>query len=196
MRGEPIEAVRAGVDMLVGTLRQDPYALETVWLSVITFDREAKVLLPLTPLESLTMPEVTTPESGPTHLGEALRLLVGEVRRDVVRSSGEVKGDWRPLAFIMTDGAPSDVALYRDQIPLVLSAGFGMIVGCAAGPKAQVGPLAELTSQTVRLDTLDAGGLKSFFTWVSAAVSRGSMSQGSAAPNELPPPPPELSLVV
>ncbi len=50
MAGEPIEAVRTGVDMLVSTLCQDPYALETVWLSIITFDRDTKVLLPLTPL--------------------------------------------------------------------------------------------------------------------------------------------------
>ena len=36
MHGEPIEAVKNGVDMLVSTLRSDPYALETAYLSVIT----------------------------------------------------------------------------------------------------------------------------------------------------------------
>jgi len=196
MRGEPIEAVRTGVDLLVGMLRQDPYALETVWLSIITFDRDVKVLLPLTPLETLQVPEITTPESGPTHLGEALRVLCQEVRREVTRNSGETKGDWRPLLFIMTDGSPSDIALYRETIPEVRASGFGIIVGCAAGPKASVDVLAEVAPQTVRLDTLDASGLKTFFTWVSASVSRGSLSQGTTAAPELPPTPPELLMVV
>lgn len=48
MSGEPILAVRNGLDMLVSTLRQDPYALETAFLSVITFDTDARQLLPLT----------------------------------------------------------------------------------------------------------------------------------------------------
>jgi uncharacterized protein YegL len=196
MRGEPIEAVKTGVDMLVGMLRQDPYALETVWLSIITFDREVKVLLPLTALDTAQIPEITTPESGPTHLGDALRVLCREVRRDVARNSGETKGDWRPLLFIMTDGSPSDIALYRETIPEVHSSGFGMIVGCAAGPKASVEILSEVAQPTVRLDTLEASGLKTFFTWVSASVSRGSQSQGTIATPELPPPPPELLMVV
>ena len=42
MYGEPIEAVKNGVQVLVSTLRQDPYALETAYLSIITFDSTAK----------------------------------------------------------------------------------------------------------------------------------------------------------
>lgn len=32
MSGEPITAVQNGLDLLVSTLRQDPYALETAFL--------------------------------------------------------------------------------------------------------------------------------------------------------------------
>ena len=38
MMGEPITAVQTGLQNLVATLRQDPYALETAFISVITFD--------------------------------------------------------------------------------------------------------------------------------------------------------------
>lgn len=48
MHGEPIEAVKNGVEMLVSTLRNDPYALETAYLSVITFNTNAQQLVPLT----------------------------------------------------------------------------------------------------------------------------------------------------
>lgn len=50
MFGEPIEAVKNGVQVLVSTLRQDPYALETAYLSIITFDSDARQTTPLTEL--------------------------------------------------------------------------------------------------------------------------------------------------
>lgn len=46
MYGEPIEAVKNGVQVLVSTLRQDPYALETAYLSIITFDSDARQVAP------------------------------------------------------------------------------------------------------------------------------------------------------
>jgi uncharacterized protein YegL len=196
MRGEPIEAVRTGVSMLVSSLRQDPYALESVWLSILTFDREARVVLPLTALEDLQVPEIVTPDSGPTHLGEALVLLSRTMSREVVRSSATAKGDWRPLLFVMTDGAPSDLGTYRQAIPDIKSRGFAAIIGCAAGPKGRVEELSELADQVVKLDTLDSAGFKSFFAWVSASVARGNASQGVATTLALPPPPPELHMVV
>ena len=48
MKGEPIESVKVGLADMVATLRQDPYALETVCISIITFDREVSQVLPLT----------------------------------------------------------------------------------------------------------------------------------------------------
>ena len=56
MHGEPIEAVKNGVDMLVSTLLSDPYALETAYLSVITFDSAAQQLVPLTELPKFQAP--------------------------------------------------------------------------------------------------------------------------------------------
>ncbi|WP_315821004.1 vWA domain-containing protein [Paraflavitalea speifideaquila] len=119
MKGEPIEAVKNGLESLVGFLRQDPFALESVHLSIITFDREVNNILPLKELESLILPEITTPESGPTHLGQALELLCTLVDAEVLKSTPDQKGDWMPLLFIMTDGKPSDLQKYREMIPEV-----------------------------------------------------------------------------
>ena len=47
MTGEPIEAVKNGVETLLSTLRQDPYTLETAFVSVITFDSTARQIVPL-----------------------------------------------------------------------------------------------------------------------------------------------------
>ncbi|HBX1529937.1 VWA domain-containing protein, partial [Klebsiella pneumoniae] len=56
MHGEPIEAVKNGVQTLLTTLKQDPYALETAYVSVITFDSTARQAVPLTDLLSFNLP--------------------------------------------------------------------------------------------------------------------------------------------
>ncbi len=53
--------MKNGLESLIGFLRQDPFALESVHLSIITFDREVTNILPLKDLESLILPEITTP---------------------------------------------------------------------------------------------------------------------------------------
>lgn len=196
MRGEPIHSVNVGMQALVSTLRQDPYALETVHLSVITFDTEAKELFPLTPLDQVRIPEITVPASGATFLGAALEMLVQRVDRDVIRSSQDQKGDWRPLVLVMTDGSPSDLQRYREIIPHVKSRNFGNVVACAAGPKAKPEILKELTANVVMLDTTDSATFSQFFKWVSGTIESGSHTAGVAIETTLPPPPPEVQVVV
>ncbi len=195
MKGEPLESVKTGIAAMLGGLRQDPHALESLHLSIITFDRDVKILLPLSGLETLQLPEITCPDSGPTHLGAALETLCERVASEVIKTEGEDKGDWRPLLFIMTDGSPSDVQLYKEMIPKVRSMGFGSIIACAAGPKARKEDLQPLADHVVSLDTMDGNGFVSFFRWVSASVASGNISSGTTGELHLPPPPPEVNLV-
>lgn len=196
MRGEPIESVKVGLETMLSSLRQDPFALETVSISIITFDKEVKQILPLTPLDEIQLPEITTPESGPTHTGLALKLLCEKVDREVTMSTPDRKGDWRPLLFIMTDGKPSDIQLYREMIPEVKKRKWGMIVACAAGMSAKTEPLKELTDEVFALDTLDSTGFRHFFKWVSDSIGVGNRSVGATSDLQLPPPPAELNIII
>ena len=56
MKGEPIESVKVGIETMLSTLRNDPYALETVNISIITYDKDVKQILPLTPIDDLQLP--------------------------------------------------------------------------------------------------------------------------------------------
>jgi uncharacterized protein YegL len=196
MRGEPIEAVKVGLESMVASLRQDPFALESVYISIITFDKDVKQVMPLTELESLQIPNIQTPEAGPTHLGAALEVLCQKVDTEVQLSTPEQKGDWMPLLFIMTDGKPSDVQLYNRIIPEIKKRHFGSIIACAAGQKADTKPLELLTNQVYSLDTTDSATFRQFFKWVSASVSAGNKSIGAADSILLPPPPPEVHTVI
>lgn len=193
MQGEPIESVKSGLQALTSSLRQDPYALETVHLCVMTFDADVKVLCPLTPLEQFQVPEIVLPRSGPTHLGLALERLLDEIDRTVFTSSEEQKADWRPMLFIMTDGAVSDLMAYEEIVPKVKARSFASIVACAAGPKAKKEQLELLTHRVVVLETMDPASFAALFQWVSASISAGSTGAGSSeGALDLPPPPPEI----
>lgn len=197
MYGEPIEAVKNGVQVLISTLRQDPYALETAFLSIITFNSTAQQLIPLTELSTFQQPNIDA--SGCTALGEALALLATKMDSEVTKTTPEVKGDWKPLVFIMTDGEPTDdlnkgLAEFKKRK-------FGMVVACAAGQGANTDTLKKITECVVQLDTADSATIKSFFKWVSASVSAGSMKvedtgKEVSGMSELPPPPPEVNIVV
>lgn len=197
MHGEAIEAVKNGVQVLVSTLRQDPYALETAYLSVITFDSTAQQLVSLTELGSFQQPNIQA--SGTTALGEALSLLANKVDTEVAKTTADQKGDWKPLVFLMTDGAPTDD--WQKGLTALKKVKTGMIVACAAGPQVDTSILKQITEVVVQLDTADSATIKAFFKWVSASVSSGSQKvetgMGEAATlKDLPPPPPEVNLVI
>ena len=195
MKGEPLESVKSGLKAMLGGLRQDPHALESLHLSIITFDREVRVVLPLSSLETLQLPAIVCPDSGPTNLGAALEVLCERVDKEVQKSHGEDKGDWKPILFVMTDGSPSDVQHYKEMVPKVKTRNFASIVACAAGPKARKEDLAPLADHVVTLETMDGNSFLSFFRWVSSSVAAGNMSVGASAELHLPPPPPEVNLV-
>lgn len=196
MRGEPIQALKVGVQSLVSTLRQDPHALESVHLCIITFDAKAQVLTPLQSLEQFQTPLIECPQSGPTMTGAALELLCRCVDSEVKKTTADQKGDWRPIAFLMTDGSPSDTVLYEEMVPEVQKRPFASIIACAAGAKAKVEPLKKLTSHLFNLETMDGHSFAGLFQWVSSTVSSGNRSMGATSSIALPPPPPEIQIVV
>lgn len=196
MQGEPIESVKVGLDAMVASLKNDPFALESAALSIITYDRDVKVVLPMTALEDVHIPNIVAPESGPTNMGAALKVLCQQVDKEVHLSTPERKGDWMPLLFLMTDGKPSDVMEYNEAVDMVRQKNFATIVACAAGPKAKVEPLKRLTDQIYTLDTMDMDTFKQFFQWVSYTVQEGNRSIGNPQSLSLPPVPEEVNHVL
>ncbi len=196
MNGEPIQALNNAMSGMINSLRSDAQASETLWISIITFDRIVSEISPLTELPLFQLPEIICPQSGPTNTGKALELLYEKVSKDVKKGSPTQKGDWRPLLFIFTDGKPSDPQLYSEMIPKVKSLNFGSIVGCAAGSLADNSKLKELADTVVHLDTADSSTLKQFFKWVSDTIEHGNKSMGTVDTVSLPAPPSEVHLVI
>jgi len=194
MAGDPIEAVRAGMKALVADLRGDPQAVETAYLSVITFSSSAQQVCPLT--ELLAFQEPNLDASGSTAFGEALSLLEQRVDSEVRKTTEQQKGDWKPLVFIMTDGQPTDS--WEAAADRIKQKRFGNIIACAAGSGADKTPLKRVADTVVELNSLQPDALKAFFKWVSSSIKTTSYSLDQVvadAPVTLPPPPPQVVVV-
>jgi len=196
MTGEPIEAVKNGVQMMVHSLRQNPQAIETAFVSIITFDSEAKQLIPLTDLASFQTVDLKA--AGTTALGAALSLLADKLENEVTKTTLEQKGDWKPIVFIMTDGVPTDD--WQAGFQKLKAVKKGLIVGCAAGNNADDKVLKEIADQVVRLSNTDADSIGKFFQWVSASIATTSTKVEETGidltkKDQLPPPPSDLVIV-
>lgn len=195
MSGEPIEAVRNGIATLLGDLRGDPQALETAYLSVITFDSSAQQVVPLTELISFNPPELHA--SGLTSLGGALRVLKDCIQRELRPNTAEYKGDWKPLVFLLTDGCPTDGEVLRNELQDLSSLRAANVIACAAGPYADTTVLKQITNNVLMMNTVSAGDMAAYFAWVTTSIGVSSKSV-TANPGEaftLPPPPQGFTVV-
>ncbi len=177
MAGEPIAAMDMGLKTLISDLKNDPQALETVWLSVITFASDVQQIMPLTDVEEFVAPELVA--NGATRLGGALELLTRRMEEEVRTTTPEQKGDWKPLVFILTDGEPNDE--WSEPVKSFRSLGRATVIACGAGPEVNDDTLKQLGDKIVRLKDTQPGTLGAFMKWVSATVTTASHVIGTKA---------------
>jgi|LakMenEpi03Aug12_release.lakeMendotaPanAssembly.Ray.scaffolds.fasta_scaffold390686_2 uncharacterized protein YegL len=184
MIGQGIEAVRAGLSSMIGSLRRNPHALESVFLSVITYDAKARLVCPLTPLIDFQEPQLILRPG--TSLGSALTLLADQIQSEVRKTSYESKGDYRPLVLLLTDGQPSDdwrAPLQR--IGAAVRPRPANIYGIGCGEDVDYSVLQGITDVVLRMDDMSPESFGKLFVWLTASVSSASQGVGETANGEI-----------
>jgi uncharacterized protein YegL/DNA-directed RNA polymerase subunit RPC12/RpoP len=180
MIGDGVNAVQQGVETMMRALRTDPHALETVWLSCISFDREARLLFPLTELTDAQPPKLTVRPG--TALGAALNLCADRIEAEVRRTSVVQKGDWRPLIVLLTDGQATDdwsSALQRLGQKVTPRPANIYAIGC--GEDVDISELRELTDIVLHLPEMTEDKIKKLFVWLTASVTESSLGVQEAS---------------
>ena len=180
MAGEPIAAMGIGIKALLGELRNDPQALETVWLSVITFASTAQQIVPLTDIHDFEPPSLVA--AGTTALGEAIEVLRESISAEVHSTTETQKGDWKPLVFLLTDGEPTDA--WEEPVEAFRTERVARIIACGAGTEVVDATLKRLGDEAIRLADTDPGTLSAFMKWVTMSVTTASQQLGTAAKPE------------
>ena len=87
-------------------IREDPYMLETAYISIITIGDTAKIALSLSDICGIKAIPIFHTEKGMA-LGKALNLLMDDIDKNVVKTTIERKGDMKPIIFLFANGMPT-----------------------------------------------------------------------------------------
>lgn len=179
MAGAPIQAVNQGVSLLYNELMNDPSAIETAYIAVITFESQARMVNGLTELTKWRPPTLVA--GGGTSLGAALQLLGDSLDRDLVPNSADRKGDYKPLVFLLTDGEPTDDwERAADGVKNRTKSKVATIIALGCGSGVNEATLKRITEIVLRMDQVTPDKLNQFFKWVSQSVTSASQSAQQA----------------
>jgi len=195
MQGTAIESVNSGIRQLHRDLMSDPQSIESAYLSIIAFSDTAQQLERLVEVSVFTPPDLVA--RGQTNLGDALRILLDCFELEIVRTTPEQKGDWRPLVFLLSDGAPTD-AVWPQYAQELHNRRPANIIAVACGEQADTGVLKQVTETVIQMRDMSPDAFKAFFRFVSASVKQTSAKVGSLPDGTgitLPPPPPGITIV-
>jgi uncharacterized protein YegL len=175
MVGSAIESVRDGLSAMLVALRKNPYALEMGALSVISFGGKAQCVTPLTEIYAFQQPELEIKPG--TSLGAAIDILDRAITTEIVKTTPEQKGDYKPLVFVLTDGQPTDqwrpvVQRFRRNHKSVIV----YAIGC--GDDVDFSILKELTENTYSMEQMDADAFAKLFVCISSSISSASGAIG------------------
>lgn len=178
MSGAPIAAAQQGVQLIHNELINNPHAIETVYLSVIIFSSTAQQIVQLASVEAFTPP--TLKAEGNTAMGAAITLLDQALDREIRPNAEGRKGDYRPLIFLLTDGAPTDA--WRDQVAKLKARTInriGSFVAIGCGPNANMTTLKEITNDVIKMTDTSPDAIRQFFKWVSSSIQKTSQKLGN-----------------
>ncbi|WP_289665242.1 TerY-C metal binding domain-containing protein [Flavobacterium panacagri] len=174
MVGEPIQQVEEGLATIIQALKTDPHALETVYVSIIVFAGQPKTLVPLQEIVSFYPPKF--PIGSGTSLSKGLGHLMYELRSNIVKTTYEVKGDWKPIVFLFTDGVPTDdtqAAINEWKNNWQRTAN---LIAVSFGNETDTKLLGELTENVLHFKNTSVQSYKEFFKWVTDSIKTSSIS--------------------
>ncbi|MDR3178126.1 MAG: VWA domain-containing protein [Campylobacteraceae bacterium] len=181
MAGDKLDKMQDALSAVVNSLRSNPYALETVYVSVIAFAGVAKTIAPLTELCSFYPPKL--PLGGGTCLGLAFDTLMDEMDRRVVKTTPEQKGDWKPFVFLITDGHSTDKtdnAASRWQAKYAKRA---TLIAISLGKEADFTLLKKLSENVIIYEEADESRYTALIKWISDSTISQSKSIGEGVEN-------------
>jgi uncharacterized protein YegL len=135
-------------------------------------------------------------------MGGALRELGKALDSDIIlnQPGGQRKGDYKPLAFMLTDGAPTDEWKSAAQaLKQRTTSRLGTFVALGCGDEVKVDVLKEIADKVLLMRDVQGDSLQEFFRWVSASVKQASIAAPRMGTGEsltqMPPPPPTIETI-
>jgi uncharacterized protein YegL len=181
MAGAPIDQLNQGFAQFCDEIKDDDLACKRAEISVISFDSSARVDIPFTEGRYLQSRRLNA--GGSTAMGAAINLALDELAAQKQAYKNAGLEYYRPWIFILTDGGPTDSAVFSAaaaRLRQAEAAKGASVFPIGVGPNADLIKLKELSA---RRDPHKLDGLKfkEFFGWLSASLSAASQSGAHGA---------------
>ncbi|WP_143741769.1 vWA domain-containing protein [Thiorhodovibrio frisius] len=161
------EAIWNRLHGLKNALVQDPYALETLYVSLIQASSDAWTKDPLTPIDRWR-PSLIFPEgAGELALGAACAILDYRINQEVKAVSNLFQGDFCPLIVILINSHPTDD--WKQNANSLLTRPSPQIASCATlllGSDVHPSDFREVPKlNPIYFVDADSGFWRQFFRW-------------------------------
>ena len=184
MAGEPIRELREGCQQFLQEILSDPTASMSVDLEIITFSSRANLVVPFSPVTSISINSKDFSADGYTSMGEALSLAMKELyfRRRTYRKFGLLS--YKPWVVLMTDGAPNDDWVEpASNMKLLAEQGKIQYLGIEIGDCCDHETMCEILPSDPGPIKLKGLRFKEFFKWLSDSLKSVSASAVSEEDN-------------
>ena len=177
------------IKLLIETLQEDSYALETAYISVITFDNTISRLCTLSSLSSFKIPALKKGEQVAS-LDQALLQLTEIIDDEIIKTNCNKLGDWKPLIFIFSDN-DSVINITREEAESIHHK-CGRFIICTPKDSVNRKYYSNITEIILLIESLDKQIIKSHLRWVDESINAAEkcdLYDLHDVLEELPPPP-------
>jgi|SRR5579859_469704 len=101
-----MSALNEGIRRLRRAIVSEPVVDDVAQICIISFSGSAKVVMPMGPMSESEIPELKAEDA--TNYGGAFRVLAQAIEKDAARFKALGYRVYRPCAFFLTDGLPTD----------------------------------------------------------------------------------------
>ena len=185
MEGAPIAELNQGLRQFIRETAEDEAASMSVELEVITFDFQASVAMPFTPICDVERDPAPLVACGSTAMGGALRLATKDLnnRRRMYRNAGI--SSYKPWVVLMTDGGPNDDNWQQaaQEMRRLGEQGKIQYIGIEIGDEADHATMCQILPSNPGPVKLQGLRFKQFFRWLTDSLRSVSSSAVSDEDN-------------
>jgi uncharacterized protein YegL len=98
------------------------------------------------------------------------------IDRDIVKTTYDRKGDWKPIVFLFTDGVPTDDATKAIERWNTKYNGKSNTIAVSIGENTNYKLLGSLADHVLLFNNTDENSYKEFFKWVTDSIKTTSQS--------------------
>lgn len=192
MSGQPIDAINHALPEIHDAIATSPLVAEKTRLGIVSFNSEARVLLPASNLADIqVLPHIKA--NGATYFGNAFKAIRSQLELDVRTLKEDGYKVYRPAIFFFTDGQPNDED-WREHYRSLVDPSFPLhpniiTFGLGAANEQVIGALStkDMPAYMAREGTTPADAV----TQVAKSLLRSVIRSGQSASMRLVIEPPE-----